>query len=389
MLARIQRTFVPRLDTVELHFRRRVTRAVLIAVAILLGVWLLVDLFAWLVLRPVSDHAYPFDMAAIAALGIVLLVARGLERRRRVIAVGYLLATSAFLFPLLNGIFAPYDLYLVGPTYLIAVLLAGALIGGPAAFLFAGASILANAVTWLAVRNLATTTPFLLEPATGVVFVLVNALVALAAAAAMGLLSSHARDSLDLLSSQAEQMATLAHTDPLTGLANRRRLMEQFEREFRRALRYGRPLSLVYLDLDGFKTINDHFGHMFGDEVLQGVAKAMLAVLRATDLLARVGGEEFALLLPETGLDGAANVANKLRRALNAYGAQLGPAVPPLTFSAGISRLHDGDSSFEDMLARADAAQYLAKSTGKAHARTEEELPAPAPQGDQELAASD
>jgi len=319
----------------------------------------------------------------------VLLVARGLERRRRVIAVGYLLATSAFLFPLLNGIFAPYDLYLVGPTYLIAVLLAGALIGGPAAFLFAGASILANAVTWLAVRNLATTTPFLLEPATGVVFVLVNALVALAAAAAMGLLSSHARDSLDLLSSQAEQMATLAHTDPLTGLANRRRLMEQFEREFRRALRYGRPLSLVYLDLDGFKTINDHFGHMFGDEVLQGVAKAMLAVLRATDLLARVGGEEFALLLPETGLDGAANVANKLRRALNAYGAQLGPAVPPLTFSAGISRLHDGDSSFEDMLARADAAQYLAKSTGKAHARTEEELPAPAPQGDQELAASD
>jgi diguanylate cyclase (GGDEF)-like protein len=171
-------------------------------------------------------------------------------------------------------------------------------------------------------------------------------------------------------------MATLANTDPLTGLANRRRLMEQFEREFRRALRYGRPLSLVYLDLDGFKTINDHFGHMFGDEVLQGVGKSMLAVLRATDLLARVGGEEFALLLPETGMEGASNVANKLRRALNAYSAQLGPAVPPLTFSAGISQLHDADSSFEDMLARADAAQYLAKTSGKAQARTERDLPA-------------
>jgi len=98
-------------------------------------------------------------------------------------------------------------------------------------------------------------------------------------------------------------------------------------------------------------------------------------VLRGTDLLARVGGEEFALLLPETGLEGASNVANKLRRALNALSAQLGPAVPPLTFSAGISRLHDADISFEDMLARADAAQYLAKTTGKAHARTEAELP--------------
>ncbi len=375
MLARLQDTFVPRLAAAELRFRRRVTRAVLVTVAALLGLWLVVDLFAWLVLRPTTDHAYPFDMAAIAALSLVLLIARALEQRRRVITAGYLLATSAFLFPLLNTLFAPHDLYLVGPTYLFSVLLAGALVGGPAAFLFAGASIVGNAATWLALRSLAAGWPLPLDPATGVVFVLANGLVALAAAAAMSLLSSHARESLDMLSSQAEQMATLAHTDPLTGLANRRRLMEQFEREFRRALRYGRPLSLVYLDLDGFKTINDHFGHMFGDEVLQGVAKSMLAVLRATDLLARVGGEEFALLLPETGLEGASNVAHKLRRALNAYGAQLGPAVPPLTFSAGISRLHETDLSFEDMLARADAAQYLAKTTGKAHARIEDELP--------------
>jgi len=376
MLARLERTFVPRLDAGEFRFRQRVTRAVLVTVAVLLGVWLAADLFAWLVLRPTTGHAYPFDMAAIAALSLALLVARALERRRRVIAAGYLLATSAFLFPLLNTFFAPHDTYLVSPTYLFSVLLAGTLVGGPAAFLFAGASIAANTATWFALRSLAAGWPLPLEPATGVVFVLANGLVALAAAAVMSLLSSHARESMDLLSSQAEQMANLANTDPLTGLANRRRLMEQFEREFRRALRYGRPLSLVYLDLDGFKTINDHFGHMFGDDVLQGVAKSMLAVLRAADLLARVGGEEFALLLPETGLEGASNVANKLRRALNAYSAQLGPAVPPLTFSAGISRLRDADASFEDMLARADAAQYLAKTTGKAHARTEEELPA-------------
>jgi diguanylate cyclase (GGDEF)-like protein len=375
MLARLERTLVPRLDVAELRFRRRITRAALGAFAILLGLWLVADLLAWLVLRPTTDHAYPFDIVAIATLAIVLLFARALERRRRVIAAGFLLATSAFLFPLLNALFAPHDLYLVAPTYLFSVLLAGALIGGPAAYLYAGASIVANLATWLAVRDLAAGGSMPFDLGTGVVFVLVNGLVAVAAAAILSLMSSHARESLDLLSSQAEQMATLANTDPLTGLANRRRLMEQFEREFRRALRYGRPLSLVYLDLDGFKTINDAFGHMFGDEVLQGIARSMLAVLRATDLLARVGGEEFALLLPETGLEGAGNVANKLRRALNAYSAQLGPAVPPLTFSAGISRLHDSDMSFEDMLARADAAQYLAKTTGKAHARTETELP--------------
>jgi len=145
-------------------------------------------------------------MAAIAALSLVLWIAKALERRRRVIAAGYLLATSAFLYPLLNTLFAPHDLYLVGPTYLFSVLLAGALVGGPAAFLFAGASIVANTATWLALRSLAAGWPLPLEPATGVVFVLANGLVALAAAAAMSLLSSHARESMDLLSSQADQM---------------------------------------------------------------------------------------------------------------------------------------------------------------------------------------
>ncbi len=364
----------PRLNPVELRFRQRVTRAVLVVATIFLVLWLGVDLLAWQVIRPTADHAYPFDMAAMAVFGAVLLACNTLQRKRRVIAAGYLLATCTFLYPLLNTLFAPRDLYLVTPAYLIAVLLAGTLVSGPAAYLFAGATIAANAVTWTLVRGMAESWLLPTDPAAGVVFVLGSGLVSLSAAALMSSLASHAKDSLDMISTQAEQMATLANTDPLTGLANRRRLMEQFEREFRRAVRYGRPLSLIYLDLDGFKTINDHFGHMFGDDVLQGVGKSMLAVLRTTDLLARVGGEEFALLLPETGLDGADNVANKLRRALNAYSLQLGPAVPPLTFSAGISRLHDSDSSFEDMLARADAAQYLAKSTGKAHARKEDEL---------------
>jgi diguanylate cyclase (GGDEF)-like protein len=160
-------------------------------------------------------------------------------------------------------------------------------------------------------------------------------------------------------------------------LANRRHLIEQLEREFARARRYRRPLSLLYLDLDGFKAVNDRFGHMFGDEILRGVAKSMQAVLRSTDLLARIGGDEFAVLLPETNLEGGQKVANKLRKALVAYSQRLGPMIPALTFCAGASQLLKEDRSIDDILARADDAQYLAKSTGKAHTRTQVELSHP------------
>ena len=376
MLHPLQRQLFPRLDPVELRFRQRLTHAVILASAGFLGLWLVVDLLALALLRPTVDHAYGFDLLAILVMGLVLLVGEALRRRGRIILASYLIATAVFLFPLLNSYFAPQDIYLVAPAYILSVMIAGAVISGGAAFLFAIGAMIASAATWVYAQGQAQAWLLPHDVASAVVFVLSIGLVSLACAAMVTSLAAHAKDSLDLLSSQAEQMANLAHTDPLTSLANRRRLIEQFGREFRRALRYGRPLSLLYLDLDGFKVINDRFGHMFGDEVLQGVGKSMLAVLRSTDLLARVGGEEFAVLLPETGLDGALKVAAKLRRALQAYSLQLGPAVPALTFSAGISQLHDQDNSFEDMLARADSALYLAKSTGKAHARTEDELPA-------------
>jgi len=153
--------------------------------------------------------------------------------------------------------------------------------------------------------------------------------------------------------------------------------MEQLGREFSRARRYRRPLSLLYLDLDGFKAINDRFGHLFGDEVLTGVGRAMKAVLRSTDLLARIGGDEFVVLLPETGIEGAHNVIAKLRKALAAYGQQLGPAVPPLSFCAGVSQLRQDDATIDDILSRADEAQYLAKGTGPGHTRSEKELVPP------------
>jgi diguanylate cyclase (GGDEF)-like protein len=201
-----------------------------------------------------------------------------------------------------------------------------------------------------------------------------NTIVAVALAAVLSFYSSYMRRSISALNVQAEQMTELAHTDPMTGLANRRWLMEQLGREFSRARRYRRPLSLLYLDLDGFKAINDRFGHLFGDEVLTGAGRAMKSVLRSTDLLARIGGDEFVVLLAETGIEGAHNVTAKLRKALHAYGQQLGPAVPMLSFCAGVSQLHPDDSTIDDILSRADEAQYLAKGTGPGHTRSEREL---------------
>jgi diguanylate cyclase (GGDEF)-like protein len=169
-------------------------------------------------------------------------------------------------------------------------------------------------------------------------------------------------------------MSRLAHTDPLTGLANRRHLFERLESEFARAQRYRRPFTLLYIDLDGFKSINDRFGHLFGDEILRGSAMSMQAVLRSTDLLARIGGDEFAVLMPETSLSGADYVVGKLRKALAAYSRQLSPALPPITLSVGIGEIGEQDEAIEDILARADKAQYLAKASGKDATRTQEDL---------------
>jgi diguanylate cyclase (GGDEF)-like protein len=163
-----------------------------------------------------------------------------------------------------------------------------------------------------------------------------------------------------------------ANTDALTGVSNRRYFLAQAEQEMRRARRFARDLSVMMIDLDHFKSVNDRHGHAAGDSVLQGFVKAGLESLRQSDQMGRLGGEEFAVILPETGLVAAAEVANRLRlhiteRPMIAGGAgdEARRIAVDCTVSIGVAQLAPQDGSIDDLLNRADRALYDAKERGR------------------------
>jgi diguanylate cyclase (GGDEF)-like protein len=159
-------------------------------------------------------------------------------------------------------------------------------------------------------------------------------------------------------------MESLAMTDALTRLPNRRRMRELLEAERVRCARDGHPFGVVLGDLDGFKLINDTRGHDCGDHVLTEVASTMRAVLRGQDAVARWGGEEFLFLLPDTDLGGAAVVAEKLRGALEAAPISFAERHVPVAMTFGVAVCMRG-TTIEDAIARADRALYLGKHAGK------------------------
>jgi diguanylate cyclase (GGDEF)-like protein len=157
--------------------------------------------------------------------------------------------------------------------------------------------------------------------------------------------------------------------DGLTGLANRRRFDEQLKMEWNRALRHGKTLSLVMIDIDYFKRYNDRYGHLGGDDCLKAVASTLRAGARRTsDLVARWGGEEFACLLPETGRDQAVIIADEMRHAVQ--GLQLkhedSDTSPFVSVSLGLSiRIPQARDKIETFIQEADKALYLAKHSGR------------------------
>jgi diguanylate cyclase (GGDEF)-like protein len=158
-----------------------------------------------------------------------------------------------------------------------------------------------------------------------------------------------------------------AVTDALTGLANRRQFYEVLGREYERAQRFGQPVSLILLDIDDFKQINDSRGHLAGDAVLHSVAATLAEVIREIDLAARYGGEEFAVLLPQTGPEGAANLAERLRSEIAARSIRFGTEeITGVTASFGVAAgPHEQMPTQIELIASADAALYQAKREGK------------------------
>jgi len=161
-----------------------------------------------------------------------------------------------------------------------------------------------------------------------------------------------------------EQLRVLAMTDPLTGISNRRHFMIQITEEIERTKRYGNPFSLMMIDIDNLKEINDTYGHEAGDEVLQSFVKHCLRRLRTVDQFARFGGDEFIVLLVQTGWEKAKEVAGRLISDIQGLEMQIEEESIHITVSIGVTSTDD-ISSIEELIKRADKALYEAKHGGK------------------------
>jgi diguanylate cyclase (GGDEF)-like protein/PAS domain S-box-containing protein len=158
----------------------------------------------------------------------------------------------------------------------------------------------------------------------------------------------------------------LAHLDELTGINNRRSLVEYAEHEYSVAMRYGSPLSIMMVDIDDFKRINDSFGHSAGDQVLEGLARTVCAELRVTDIIGRYGGDEFVILLPQTGAHEALALAGRIQMHLAGAPLDTGQGLR-ITLSIGIAQtVHPNPhETLKKLFLRADQALYAAKQAGK------------------------
>ena len=174
-----------------------------------------------------------------------------------------------------------------------------------------------------------------------------------------------AQQEMSAQSEREQELYQLAMTDPLTGAFNRRALSDIAEREWARAIRHGHPLSLVTIDIDHFKRINDRFGHAAGDDVLKALVKFLQGTIRTEDCLGRIGGEEFVILFPDTNAAGACAMAERLKGQMAELCPQSDGVGIPFTVSIGATKCHPTRETFADALQRADSALYRAKEAGR------------------------
>jgi diguanylate cyclase (GGDEF)-like protein len=167
------------------------------------------------------------------------------------------------------------------------------------------------------------------------------------------------------LSRAESQLRTLAAEDPLTGVFNRRRFLELAALEWARGTRHSHTQSLLVIDVDDFKNVNDRYGHLSGDQTLRHAAEECRACLRRTDLLGRYGGDEFVILLPETGAAGGVRMAERIREAVESAEIRTPSGTVHITVSIGVAGRHLGMNSVDALVAEADAALYRAKTKGR------------------------
>lgn len=351
--------------------RAQLSKRAVIVVYVMLGVWLLTDLLVRQFIPSSAPDSLLFDLVAAVLLGIVGVIALRLIHLGNTSRAGFLLANSFLAFALIILFFFSPRVFIPAALLFIPIALAGMMIGGRTPFLYSVPASLALAANYFMQGSEFMLLGVELEGITAGLFLGCQIVLHQGLATMFTITSAHVDSTIEQLLYQTEQLSHLANTDALSGLANRRFFVEQLEREFARAKRYRRPLTLLYLDLDDFKAINDRFGHAVGDAVISNLSLSMRAVLRSTDLLARIGGDEFAVLLPETTIKGGVGVTQKLKRALVAFTSRPDCVITSLTFSAGLAQFRFEDETIDDLLARADHAQYKAKDAGKGQIRTQ------------------
>lgn len=162
-----------------------------------------------------------------------------------------------------------------------------------------------------------------------------------------------------------DELSYQANTDELTGILNRRSFTKYIQQEFKNFLVRSEPFSIIIIDIDFFKNINDNHGHMIGDEILKNLSLSMEESFRTTDRVCRWGGEEFAILLPKTSLTNAKTVAENIRQKVEKVTHKLNEASIKYTISIGVSESLTTDASIDQIINRADAALYEAKASGR------------------------